>query len=69
MDLTTYVADFYKDQERSWPSLPIQKQLSTLFLGKDVLKIYSKFTRKHPCHISALVFSFKFAAYFQNSVF
>ena len=54
-----------------------------VFLGKGVLKIYSKFKGEHPCrsaisikllckqfywnHTSAWVFSCKFAAYFQNT--
>ena len=44
-----------------------------VFLGKRVLKICSKFTGKHPCQsvtsndTSAWGFSFKFAAYFQNT--
>ena len=40
-----------------------------VFLGKGVLKIYSKFAGGHPCrnHTSTWVFSCKFAAYFQNT--
>ena len=49
---------------------------SEVFLGKGVLKIYSKFTGENPYrsakqlywhHSSAWVFSCKFAAYFQNT--
>ena len=49
-----------------------------MFLGRDILKICSKFTGEHPCRsavalqlywnrTSAWVFSCKFAAYFQNT--
>ena len=50
-----------------------------VFLGKGVLKIYSKFTGEHPCRsaisikllcnlsASAWVFFCKFAAYFENT--
>ena len=53
-----------------------------VLLGKRILKLGSKFTGEHPCrslisikvakqvywnHISAWVFSCKFAAYFQNT--
>ena len=53
-----------------------------VLLGKRILKLGSKFTEEHPCrslisikvakqvywnHISAWVFSCKFAAYFQNT--
>ena len=49
-----------------------QKQPPRGVLGKDVLKICSKFTEEHPCRTarnrtSAWVFSCKFAAYFQNT--
>ena len=44
----------------SW-SCHRQKQPSRSVLGKDVLKICSEFTGKHQ-----YVFSYKFAAYFQN---
>ena len=46
-----------------------------VFLGKGVLKIYSKFAGERPCqgvisiglYTSAWVFPCKFAAYFQNA--
>ena len=43
-----------------------------VFLGKGVLKICSKFTEEHPFtpnHISAWVFTCKFAAYFKYKRF
>ena len=63
------------------PNCKTRSSHPTVFLGKGVLKICSKFTREHPCrsaisikllkqlnwnHTSAWVFSYKFAAYFQN---
>ena len=57
----------------------IQKHPSRrVFLGKGVLKIFIKYTGKHPCwsvisikllcnYTSAWVFSCKFSAYFQNT--
>ena len=52
-----------------------QKQPSRVFLGKVVLKICSKFTRKHQCQSASLInrtsawVFHKFAAYFQNTFF
>ena len=58
-----------------------RSSLPEVLLGKGVLKIHSKFTGEHPCwsaisnevakplywnHISAWVFSCKFAAYFRT---
>ena len=50
-----------------------------VFLGKNVLKIYTKFTREHTCRsaisiklqggIPAWVFSCRFAPYFQSTLF
>ena len=52
----------------------IRSSQPEVFFDKDVLKIYIKFTGKHSCRsiisiklTSALVFSCKFAAYFQNT--
>ena len=57
--------------------LVAEKQLSRRVVGKDVLKICSKFTGGHPCrstiairllnHTLACVFSCKFSAYFYNT--
>ena len=64
-DTERLLANYFQKNTKSRNSHP------EVFLGKDVLKICSKFTREHPCRsvisIKLLSHICKFAAYFQNT--
>ena len=76
LDRLLYELPFRKEKNLYWGYQHCNKgnfQSSSpeVFVGKGVLKTCSKFIGKHPCRsvISAWVFSYKFAAYFQNTIF